>query len=184
MSKLVIGPGRLSFPALFHAQRPEFGGKFAATILLPPDYDVKPLVKAMEEAAVEKWGADKAKWPKPFWGPKQVIRDAGEKAGLAGYLPGWKFIGLKSKTQPGIVNGMLEKVTDEKEAYAGRWIRVTARAYAYDTVTKGVGLGLQNVQLLKHDTPFSGAARAEDDFDAIAEDLGAAPAMAGGDWDD
>lgn len=185
MSKLVIGPGRLSFPALFQPQRAEFGGKYAVTLLLPPDYDTKPLVKAMEEAAVEKWGADKSKWPKPFWGPKQVIRDCSEKAGLAGYEAGWKFIGLKSKTQPGVVNASLEKVTDEKEAYAGRWIRVTAKAYAYDTVTKGVGLGLQNVQLLKHDAAFSGAGRPQDDFDAMAEDLGAAPAMAGGsDWDD
>jgi hypothetical protein len=114
-------------------------------------------------------------------GAKNVIRDAGDKAHLAGYAEGWKFISLKSKSQPGIVNASLEPVTDEREAYAGRWCRVTARAYAYDNVLKGVGFGLQNIQLLKHDQPFSGAGRPQDDFDAMAEDLGA---KSGNDWDD
>lgn len=183
MSKLIIGPGRLSFPAIFHPQREDMGGKYGLTILLPPDYDTKPLVKALEEAAAEKWGPDKAKWPKGnFNGPKQVIRDAADKAHLAGYEPGWKFISMKSKTQPNCADAMVQPVTDEKEAYAGRWVRVSARAYAYDNVLKGVGFGLQNVQLLKHDTAFSGAGRPQDDFDAIAEDLGAAPSNS--DWDD
>lgn len=182
MTKLTIGPGRLSFPAIFKPQPEHMGGKYGLTILLPPDFDTKPLVKALEEAATEKWGTDKSKWPKGnFHGPKQVIRDASEKA-FAGYEPGWKFISLKSKQQPGIVNPTLEKVTEEKEAYPGRWCRVTARAYAYDTVLKGVGFALQNVQLLKHDTAFSGAGRAEDDFDSYAEELGAAPADKN--WDD
>ena len=46
---------------------------------------------------------------------------------------------------------------------------------------KGVGFGLQNIQLLKHDQPFSGAGRPQDDFDAMAEDLGARPSS---NWDD
>ncbi len=181
MSKLIIGPGRLSFPAIFQPQREDMGGKYAVTILLPPEYDIKPIVDALSQAATEKWGPDKIKWPKNMHGPKQVVRDAADKAHLSGYADGWKFISLKSKTQPGVVNGALEKVPDEKEAYAGRWIRVTARAYAYDNVLKGVGLGLQNVQLLKHDSPFGGGGRAEDDFDSYAEELGAAPSK---DWDD
>ena len=181
MSKLTIGPGRLSFPAIFEPNSADMGGKYALTILLPPDYDCKPLFAALEAAATEKWGADKAKWPKNMNGPKSVIRDAGEKSHLAGYEPGWKFIALKSKAQPGIVGPLREQITDPKEAYAGRWVRVTARAFAYDNVLKGVGFGLQNVQLLKHDSAFSGAGRAQDDFDDFAEELGAGKSS---DWDD
>jgi hypothetical protein len=181
MSKITIGPGRLSFPAIFQPQREDMGGKYGLTILLPPDFDTAPLTAALHAAAVEKWGADQKKWPKQMHGAKNVIRDAGDKAHLAGYAEGWKFISLKSKSQPGIVNASLEPVTDEREAYAGRWCRVTARAYAYDNVLKGVGFGLQNIQLLKHDQPFSGAGRPQDDFDAMAEDLGA---KSGNDWDD
>ena len=51
MSKLIIGPGRLSFPAIFQPQREDMGGKYALTILLPPDFDLKPVAKALEEAA-------------------------------------------------------------------------------------------------------------------------------------
>lgn len=183
MSKLTIGPARLSFPALLKPMSAEMGGKYGVTLLLPPDYDTKPLFKALEDAAVEKWGPDKAKWPKGnFNGPKSVIRDAADKSHLAGYEPGWKFVSLKSKNPVGIVNGALDKVTDEKEVYAGRWARVTARAYAYDNVLKGVGFGLGNVQLLKHDTAFSGAGRAEDDFDAYAEELGGEATKT--DWDE
>jgi hypothetical protein len=181
MTKLTIGPGRLSFPAIFEPQSADMGGKYGLTILLPPDFDLKPLHEALEAVATEKWGADKAKWPKKMNGPKQVIRDAAEKQ-YAGYTPGWRFISLKSKQQPGIVNASLEPVTDVKEAYPGRWVRVTARAYAYDNVLKGVGFALQNIQLLKHDTAFSGAGRAEDDFDSFAEELGAASTNS--DWNE
>mgnify|MGYP003331371401 FL=1 len=184
MSKLIIGPGRLSFPAIFQPQREDMGGKYGLTILLPPDFDLKPVAKALEEAAIEKWGQDKSKWPKNMNGPKQVIRDAGEKAHLAGYIDGWKFISLKSRAQPGVVNGTLEPVTDEKECYPGRWVRVTARAYAYDNVLKGVGLGLQNVQVLRHDQPFSGAGRPQDDFDVIAEELGGQAPKTDDLWED
>lgn len=182
MTKVTIGPGRLSFPAIFEPQREDMGGKYAVTLLLPPDFDTKPLFKALEDAAIEKWGPDKAKWPKGnFNGPKSVIRDAGDKAHLAGYEAGWKFVSLKSKTQPGVVDGLRNPVTDPKEAYAGRWARVTARAYAYDNVLKGVAFGLQNVQLLKHDAAFSGAGRAQDDFEDYAEEIGAMPSS---DWND
>jgi hypothetical protein len=180
MTKLTIGPGRLSFPAIFEPNREDMGGKYAITILLPPDYDTKPIFAALEEAAAEKWGADKSKWPKNMNGPKSVIRDAGDKSHLAGYEPGWKFIAMKSKSQPGCVNAVREPVTDPKEAYAGRWCRVTARAFAYDNVLKGVGLGLQNIQLLSHDSAFSGAGRPQDDFDDFAEEMGAGKST---DWD-
>lgn len=180
--KLIIGPGRLSFPALFEPARNQDGSpgdKYQLTILLPPDYDTAPLVKALADAAVEKWGADKSKWPKGLRGPKEVIRDAADKSHLAGYADGWKFISLKSKNKPGIVDAMKADVTDPREVYAGRWARVSARAYAYDNVLKGVGFALGNVQLLQHDAPFSGGGRAQDDFDAVAESLGASS-----DWQD
>jgi len=183
MTKLTIGPGRLSFPAVFEPQTGDMGGKYGLTILLPPDYDTTGLVKALEDAGIEKWGPDKAKWPKGnFFGPSKVIRPCEEKAHWAGYSPGWKFISLKSKTQPGVVDAATNPVLDPKEVYPGRWIRVTARAFAYENKAKGVGFGLQNIQLLRHDTAFGGAGRAEDDFDAMAEELGHTPKSS--EWDD
>ena len=182
MSKIIIGPGRMSFPALFEPAKNQDGtpgDKYQVTLLLPPDFDTGPMVEALNAAAAEKWGNDKSKWPKTLRGPKLVIRDASEKEHLAGYEPGWKFVALKTKNQPGIVDAMKNEITDPREVYAGRWARVSARAYAYDNVLKGVGFALQNVQLLQHDNPFGGGAgRAKDDFDELASELGTA-----GDWD-
>lgn len=172
MKKLIIGPGRLSFPFLFQPQPAEYGGKFAATLLLPPSVDTKLIAKALTDAAIEKWGPDKKKWPKGV-NIDNVIRNAEDKSHLNGYEPGWKFVSLKSKQKPSIVSASLEPVEDEKAVYPGRWARVSASAYAYDNVLKGVGLGLHNVQLLQHDTPLSGSGgNAKNDFDIIAEELG------------
>lgn len=172
MKKLIIGPGRISFPFLFKEQPPEFGGKYAMTLLLPPTLDTSHIIKALTDAAVEKFGSDKKKWPKGMIMPEAVIKNAENKSHIAGYEPGWKFISLKSKNKPSVVDASLAKVENDKEAYAGRWARVSASAYAFDTILKGVGLGLHNVQLMKHDTPFSGVGRADTDFDAIAEEVG------------
>lgn len=174
MKKLIIGPGRISFPFLFKEQPPEFGGKYAMTLLLPPTLDTSLIVKALTQAAVEKFGPDKKKWPKGMILPEAVIKNAENKSHITGYEPGWKFISLKSKIKPSVVDASLAKVEDEKEAYAGRWARVSASAYAFDTILKGVGLGLHNVQLMKHDTPFSAASKPSVDFDAIAEEVGSA----------
>lgn len=181
--KMIIGPGRLSFPRVFKPNDEQYGGKYSTTLLLPPDFDFAPLKAAMVKVASEKWGPDKAKWPKNLRGPAQVIRDCAEKAHLTGYEPGWHFITASSGDQPGVVNGALEDVTDEREVYAGRWALLSINVYAYDNVTKGVGLGLQNIQVRKHDDAFSGRARAKDEFEEYYDDMAgerAGGAAAGG----
>lgn len=171
MAKLLIGPGRLSFPKLFEPNSEEFGGKYGCTILLPPDYDFGPLKEALKEAAEEQWGTDRKKWPKLKTTPATVIKKAEEKD-LAGYEPGWHFINLSAKDRPGIVDGNLDDVTDPSQAYAGRWVMCSVNAFAWDNkFGKGVSLGLNNVQLRKHDDPFSGKGPAKNDFEEYAEEL-------------
>lgn len=170
-TKFILGPGRLSFPKLFVPNDKEFGGKYANTLLLPPDYDFGPLKQAMLQVAIAKFGADKSKWPRNMRGPNDVIRKCEEKSGLAGYLPGWHFVTAASADMPGIVDSALAKVTDPREAYPGRWAMMSVNVYAYSNVTHGVSLGLQNVQLRKHDDPFSSRARAEDEFEEMHEDM-------------
>lgn len=181
MSKVIIGPGRLSFPNVFTAKKNDSGeDKFSVAILLPPDYDTTPLIKALTDAAVTKWGSDKAKWPKGIRGPNDVIRDCDEKDQYAEF-PGWKFINLSASSQPGVVDGNLDTVTDASEVYPGRWAKISAAAFAYQNKTKGVSLGLNNIQVLKHDTALGGKGRAANDFDAVAADM--ATTDAGNGWD-
>lgn len=170
-TKLILGPGKLSFPKLFVPNDKEFGGKYATTLLLPPDYDFGPLKAALLQVAIGKFGPDKAKWPRSMRGPKDVIRPCEEKSALAGYLPGWHFITAASVDMPGVVDSALAKVTDPREAYPGRWAMMSVNAYAYSNVQHGVSLGLQNVQLRKHDDPFSSRVRAEDEFEEMHEDM-------------
>jgi len=194
--KIILGPGRLSFPKVFKPNDAQYGGKYSCTLLLPPTYDFGPLKEAMEKVAIEKWGADKSKWPKGLRGPKQVIRPCEEKAHLTGYQPGWFFVTASSQDKPGIVNGALEDVTDEREVYAGRWALMSVNVYAYENVTKGVGLGLQNIQVRRHDDAFSSRTPARNEFEEYYDDMqggsggsgGAASDFGGSDggdgWDD
>ena len=181
-SKLIIGPIRMSFPWLHAPQPPMEGegeGKYGVVALFPPGYDLQPIIDAMVGAAKEKWGPDEKKWPRLKFGPRERIKSCEEKADLAGYLPGWHFVGLNSKSQPHIVDAKLEPVGDDilkREAYGGRWARLSANPYAWDTGkgVRGVSLGLNNVQLLAHDEPFAGKPRATDDFDEVLEDMNSA----------
>jgi hypothetical protein len=174
--KIHIGPGRLSFPKLFTPNSAEYGGKYATALLLPPTYDFTSLKAALKAAAIEKWGPDPDKWPRGMRGPKDVIKPCEEKSHLAGYLPGWHFITAASKDIPGVVDGQLDEVEDERKAYAGRWAILSVNTYAYDNVSKGVALGLQNVQLRQDDDGFSSRVQAKNEFEAYYEDMKDTPA--------
>lgn len=169
--KLVIGPGRLSYPHIFKPQKNERGeDRYTLALLLPPDTDFKPIKSALDKAAVEKFGADRSKWPSKMRKPEDVLQDAEEKYGVQ--FKGWKYVNAGSGEPPGVVNAMLEDVSDVREAYPGRWARISAAAYGYDNKTKGVTIGLNNVQLMKHDEPLAGKPRAQNDFDVVAEEMG------------
>lgn len=170
-SKFIIGPGRLSFPKIFVPNDAAFGGKYACTLLLPPTYDFSSLKAALKQAAINKFGPDMAKWPRGLRGPNDVIRKCEEKSHLAGYEPGWFFVSASSADMPGVVDAALNKVSDPKEAYAGRWASMSVNVFAFSNVKHGVSLGLQNVQLRKHDDSFSGRLRAEDEFEEQVEDM-------------
>lgn len=169
--RVVAGPGRLSFPFVFEPQVTENGEKYSVTLLLPPGFDTKPLLAALNDCAREAWGPDRAKWPKKARLPEDVIRDATEKT-LAGYEEGWKFISASSKQKPGVVDANKDDVTDSEAVYAGRWGRINVTPYAYAAKGNvGVSFGLNSLQILKNDTSFGGRGNAKNDFDAWAEDM-------------
>jgi len=167
---LRVGPGRLSFPALLEKKAIEGGvEKYSTVILLPPDYNVAPILKALEDLCVATWGP-RAKWPANARKPESVVRSCDEKGHLAGYEPGWHFISCSSNEKPAVVNGMREPVTLASDIYAGRWANVSMRPFIYNNVGVGVSLGLNNVQVLKHDTAF-GRTSAKQDFDDVVEEM-------------
>ena len=175
--RVTVGPGRLSFPFLFEPRAVEGGEpKYSATLLLPPGFDTKPLLAALNRCAVAAWGPDRAKWPKKARTPDDVIRDATEKS-LPGYEEGWKFITATSKHAPDVFDANRDVVADESAVYAGRWGRVSVSPFSYGTMGNvGISLGLNGVQILKHDAPLGGGrGSSRNDFDAWAEDIDEQP---------
>lgn len=170
-TRLRIGPGRLSFPNLVEPKETARGDRYGTTLLLPPDYDTSEITEACLDLCKKTWGNNPKSWPANARRPEAVVRDAGEKQHLAGYLPGWKFISAISSEAPGLVNANVEPVNDPKQAYAGRWAKISCRPFIYQ-MREGVGvsLGLNNVQLLKHDSTFGRTAPSQD-FDVEAEEV-------------
>jgi hypothetical protein len=165
---LRIGPGRLAFPNLFEPKASNDGGdeKYETTLLLPADYDVAFILKALTDVCVVAWGPDRARWPSTARKPEQVVRSCNEKQHLAGYERDWHFITCRSGEPPSIVGWDKSPVTSEREVYGGRWANITARPYCYNNRTIGVSLGLNNVQLLQNDNKFARTS-ADQDFDVV-----------------
>lgn len=181
-TKLMVGPGRLSYPHLLEAQETENGPRFSCSLLLPPTYDVGPIKAALRAAWVKKFGADQSKWPKgdSVRTVEKVIKKAEDcfrqEDGSRLYGPefdGWFVVpaSCNAAYPPEVVDGNTDSVTDKREVYPGRWARATVNAFGYANRTRGVTLGLNNVQVLKHDTPLGGKARAKSEFDVVAEEM-------------
>jgi len=139
--------------------------------LIPPTVDLKALRHALKSAAVDKFGPDEAKWPKKMRRPEDVIKKCADSDHYqADEFTGWHYVNCSTKEPPGIVDAALKPITERREVYPGRWANISVNAYGYDTSgNKGVTLGLNNVQLLKHAAPLGGATpRPQDDFEAVA----------------
>lgn len=170
--RITTEPGQLSYPKLLKPALNELNKKleYSSVLIFPEGTDLTELKKLAFEAAVEKWGADKAKWPANRRSP---FRRGEEKPDSDGYGAGKVFITAKQdpdRGRPTVVDHEMQDVIDPSEVYPGRWARFSVRAYAYSAGgNNGVSFGLVNVQLLDHDTAFggSGPVNPDDDFEPV-----------------
>jgi hypothetical protein len=151
---------RLSYP---HLEKPSDynpdNPKYGLTMLFDTDLvSLKKLKKLVALVAKEKWGA---RIPKRLHEP---FRDGEEKEDTDGYGEGVIFCAAYSTDAPGVCDLQFSPT----EVKAGDYCRATVNVYAFENKKKGVGLGLQNVQLICEGEAF-GAERpdAEDDFDEL-----------------
>lgn len=174
---------RVSFPAVFKARaavqgaEPKFsiGMLFSKNITDPHEKaKLEALKTAVNAAATAKWGPDQTKWPK---GLKSPWHDGTEKD-YEGYGPDIFYASASSKMKPGLVDSSMNPIIAENEFAGGDYARATVTIYAYDNVLKGVGIGLRNIQKVRDGERFSGASKAEDDFDAIPQPAGAVGGLA------
>ncbi len=159
---------RVCFPFVFRPQKPidpTKEGKFSVVMLFPLGANLEVLKKIAMDAIVEKWGADRTKWPKL----KTPFRDQGEKT-QEGYVKGAIFITATAKQKPGLVDSSVQPIIDETQFYAGCYARATVRAFTYDiNGNKGVAFGLQNIQKTRDGESLSGRVNAEKEFAPIAD---------------
>ncbi len=172
---------RVSFPSVFEPKEPMNPGqkpKYTVGMLFKktnetekglwlPDW-IKPAVSA---ALIGKWGADKAKWPKPLHLP---FRDGAEKE-YDGYGAEIIFATASSVNKPGVVDQNVKPIISRDEFYAGCYARAKIEVYAFEAkdkktgavLKKGITLTLLNIQKHSDGEPFSGRSAPEADFDAV-----------------
>lgn len=173
---------RVSFPAVFAPRAAVVGAepKFSIAMLFPKVI-TEPTEKAKFEAikgavtaaAIAKWGADKAKWPKSMQTP---WHDGTEKD-YEGYGPDIIYATASTKQKPGVVDANLQDIISKEEFYGGCYARAIITVYAYDNVKKGVSFGLRHIQKIKDGEMFSGSGKPQDSFDAITPPAGDAAAI-------
>lgn len=172
----------LSYPFVFKMQKAMDDtqkDKYSCVLVFTDEQQKSPLFKAMKkaavEAAIEKFGGDKAPGLIRSGKIRMPFRDDPEDIEKKGYPEGSCFITVKNEKKPGIVsifpdpnnNGKPMSITDEEQIYAGCIVRATINAFGYDQRgNKGVSFGLNNIQKLRDGERLDGRAKAEDEFEA------------------
>lgn len=176
MSNVLTPIFRVSYPNVFKARLNDQNGKmeFSVAALFKKGENLDKLKAAAQAAIIEKWGADKAKWPKnlrsPFrdQGEREYENDEGKMVMPQGMEKGAIFMNFKSQQKPGVVNEKVEDMINESEFYAGCFARATVRCFAYSQKgNNGVSFGLQNIQKVGEGEPLGSRTKAQDDFAPI-----------------
>jgi hypothetical protein len=130
-------------------------------------------IKAAQKAALEAGKSTKFNGTIPKnW--KNTLHDGDEEADLDKNpeYAGHYYMTISNNTKPGVVDQQLNAVMDQTEVYSGCYARVSMNAYPFSAQgSKGVSFGLNHVQKLADGEPFGSFSKAEDDFDAVDEEL-------------
>jgi len=172
-TKITTGKVRFSYANLFRPRAAAEGQdpKYSVCLLIPKsDKETLAKIRSACEAAIETglplWGGKKPS------GLKMPLRDGDVDREDRPEYAGHYFINCSSKQKPGIVDRRLNEILDETEVYSGCYGRASINFYGYNQAgNKGVGCGLQNIQKLADGESLGGRSRAEDDFDAVDDDL-------------
>lgn len=189
--QIIITPyARLSFPKLAKAEAFKKGDdeKFSASFLFPKaesigkdrdddlpfspwgdfkNHDLSVLEKIIDQYVEDTW-PNKKKRPAKL---KLPFKD-GDDEKWGGY-EGHVFIRTSSQRAPKIIDARKNEVTGddiEKMFYAGCWVRAIVNPFDYSNAGNvGVSFGLQAVQFIRDDEPFSGGINAQEAFDDLPD---------------
>lgn len=171
--------GRLAYPNIWKpgTQRNDDGSstsKYSVSLVFPRGADLGELNKAIDLAAEAKFGKNFRKEFPKLRRPILQTSDYPKMGYDADAFP--QFIRTSADPEfgaPGVVDHQPMQLNAQDhghEVYAGRWALLTLNVRAYDRAgNKGVGLYLNNVQLLEHGDKLSGGrAAAVSEFEPVA----------------
>lgn len=177
-----------AYVSLFKPRDPPAGSqgkpKFSIVLLFPKAEAGKllgPVVELAKQVARERWGEKGEEVLKKMKYP--LIGDGDERYPDDPTFKGMRFIRVSSERAPGVgkrgASGAVEPVFEDDEAYSGCTFIAAVALYPFDKAgSKGVGIGLNNVFVVKKGPRMDGRKSVEDEF---AEDAGSAEAAGGGD---
>lgn len=172
-TNIVTNEVRLSYVNLLQPRKNDKGGeKYDVCVLLPKsDKETLQLINAAIEAAKAEWKGKFGKVPPALKTPLRdgdKEKDIDEQPEFAGHY----FFNATSQNKPGIVDRQTNLITDSTEVYSGMYARVSINFYPYSNESKGIAVGLKNVQKLRDGEPLGGSfQKAEDVFsDNLPED--------------
>lgn len=171
-TKVVTGPQTRFSYANIWAPKPSLSGgkpKYSVSLIIPKS-DTKT-VKAIQDAirAAFEEGEGKLKGNNKvapaLESIKTPLRDGDiDRPEDPAYANSY-FVNCNSETQPGVVDANCNPVIDQSECYSGCYGRASINFFAYNTNgNRGIGAGLNNLQVLRQGESLGGKSRAEDDF--------------------
>lgn len=160
--------GQAVYAYAFRPQRAMQEGKepqFSITLCFENERRLQKLKDAIEQVAVEKFGA-KAKKMLQSGQLKSPLRNAEDEGNENELIAGRWFINARSTTKPGVVGeDGEEELTTQDEFYAGCDARADVWLYAFDKAgNKGVAAILNNIQKLADGERISGRRSASEAF--------------------
>lgn len=175
--RVVTGKVRLSFPHLFepYSIDGEQDPKYSVMLLIPKsDKATYNALRAAEKQAAENGKATKfgGKIPANL---ASIIKD-GDEDGTAEDYPEreghyYMTVSADPKYRPGVVDRNVQPIMDQTEVYSGVYAKVSVTAFPYTFGSKkGISFGLNNVQIIGGGESLGGGKRAEEEFEALAEE--------------
>lgn len=175
---LVLPPATGVYVSLFTPRDPPAGsqGKPRYSIVLLYDKkDAAKLLAPLQAAAVEvaeaKWPGKGAQVVKAMRYP--VIADGDERYPDDPSFKGKVFVRASTQADPtrrppGVVNARMERLHDDEHAFSGCTFKTEVRLFPFDKAgNRGIGVGLNNVQVIREGERLDGRRQAEDVFEAV-----------------
>lgn len=174
LRKRVITPEAvLSYPHVFEPQQFEDGPpKYSTALVFPEGTDLSEMKKAALEVGRSRWKdfADGVRRGRYHWPFRDDPADVAEK----GYPEGSTFLNASSKKRPGVVSiipdpatGKPMVVDDPERVYPGVFARASVTFFTFEVKgNRGVGVGLNNLQIIRDGPRLDGRVDPTDEFEA------------------